>query len=157
MDRLAKHFRLVLLLSALTNVATSETLGTRDTFSAAKLTKQEITQLVPILEQLAYDIPDSWETELRAKRVDLGDSQGLVLQGTSLLCGGTGNCQVFIFRRMNGRWVSLFQRQGPICETFTFGPGTTKGIKNLTVESNQSTDATHRVVYRFDGQFYQNK
>ena len=97
-------------MSALTSFASSQTLGTSDTFTAAKLTKQEITQLIPILEQLAYDIPDSWDTELRAKRIELGNSQGLVLEGTNLLCGGTGNCQIFVFRRVNSRWISLFQR-----------------------------------------------
>lgn len=157
MDRFSKHVRLVFLLSALTGFAGSETLGTSDTFAAARLTKQEVTQLIPILEQQAYDIPDSWETELRAKRIELGDSQGLVLQGTNLLCGGTGNCQIFVFRRVNSRWISLFQGQGPICEDFRFGPGTTKGIKNLNVASNESADAAHSVLYRFDGQFYRSK
>lgn len=157
MYRIGKHFRLVLLLSALTSFATSETLGKSDTFAAAKLTKQEISQLIPSLERLAYDTPDSWNTELRAKRIDLGDSQGLVLEGTNLLCGGTGNCQIFIFRRVNSRWISLFQGQGPICEAFTLGPGTTNGIKDLSVVSNQSADAAHTVVYRFDGHVYRGK
>jgi hypothetical protein len=87
----------------LTSSATAKTLGTADTFAAAKLTQKEVSQLIPALEQLAYDIPDSWSTELRAKRIDLGGSPGLVLEGTNLLCGGTGNCQIFVFRRVNGR------------------------------------------------------
>jgi hypothetical protein len=157
MRRILKHFQLVFLLSALTSFATSETLGTSDTFAAAKLTKQEINQIIPVLEQLAYDIPESWNAELRAKRIDLGDSQGLVLEGTNLLCGGTGNCQIFVFRRVNNRWISLFQGEGPICEAFTFGPRNTNGIKDLSVTSNQSAGAAHRVTYRFDGQFYRSK
>ena len=56
----------------LTSFATAKTLGTADTFAAAKLMQKEVSQLIPALEQLAYDIPDSWNTELRAKRIDLG-------------------------------------------------------------------------------------
>ena len=84
-----------------------------------------------MLEKLAYDIPALWNTELRAKRVDLGSSPGLVPEGTDLLCGGTGNCQIFVFRRVNNRWISLFKGQARICEAFTIRPGTTNGIKNL--------------------------
>ena len=84
------QLRVLCLVSALTSVSSSKTLGTADTFAAAKLTKKEVTQLVPVLEQLAYDIPDSWKTELRARRIDLGNTEGLVFEGTNLLCGGTG-------------------------------------------------------------------
>jgi hypothetical protein len=157
MRRMNKNFLLLFLLSMLTSFATAKTLGTADTFAAAKLMQKEVSQLIPALEQLAYDIPDSWNTELRAKRIDLGSSPGLVLEGTNLLCGGTGNCQIFVFRRVNDRWISLFQGQAPICETFTFGPGTTNGIKNLTVVANQSAETAQRVTYQFDGQFYRSK
>jgi len=157
MRHMNKDFFILLLLSFLASFATAKTLGTADTFAAAKLTQEEVSQLIPALEQLAYDTPDSWNTELRAKRIDLGSSPGLVLEGTNLLCGGTGNCQIFVFRRVNDRWISLFQGQAPICEAFTFGPGTSHGIKNLTVAANQSAETTHRVAYQFDGQFYWTK
>jgi len=116
MRHMNKDFFILLLLSFLASFATAKTLGTADTFAAAKLTQEEVSQLIPALEQLAYDTPDSWNTELRAKRIDLGSSPGLVLEGTNLLCGGTGNCQIFVFRRVNDRWISLFQGQAPICE-----------------------------------------
>ena len=151
------NFLLLFLLSMLTSFATAKTLGTADTFAAAKLTQKDDSQLIPALEQLAYDTPDSWKTELRAKRIDLGSSPGLVLEGSDLLCGGTGNCQIFVFRRVNDRWISLFQGQAPICEAFTFGPGTTNGIKNLTVVANQSAETAQQVTYQFDGQFYRTK
>lgn len=157
MGRIVKQFRVLCLVSALTTFANSKTLGAADTFAAAKLTKKEISQLIPVLEQLAYDIPDSWNTELRARRVDLGNSEGLVFEGTNLLCGGTGNCQIFVFRKVNDQWVSLFQGEAPIGDAFTFGPDTTKDIKDLSVASNQSAEAVHHVRYRFDGQFYRSK
>jgi hypothetical protein len=157
MRRMYRDFLLLFLLSMSTSFATAKTLGTADTFAAAKLMQQEVSQLIPALEQLAYDVPDSWNTELRAKRIDLGNSAGLVLEGTNLLCGGTGNCQIFVFRKVNDRWISLFQGQAPICEAFTFGPGTRNGVKNLTVTDNQSAETTHQVTYQFDGQFYRSK
>ena len=104
-------------------LCTAKTLWTAGPFVAANLTKADMSQLVPELEQLAYDIPDSWSTELRAMRVDLGVNPGLLLQGTNLLCGGTGNCQIFVFRRVHGKWMSLFEDQAPICERVTFGAG----------------------------------
>jgi hypothetical protein len=157
MGSIVKQFRVLCLVSALTTFANTKTLGAADTFAAAKLTKKEITQLIPVLQQLAYDIPDSWNTELRAWRVDLGNRPGLVLEGTNLLCGGTGNCQIFVFRNVNEQWVSLFQAEAPIGDTFTFGPDTTNGIKDLNVASNQSAQTEHRARYRFDGQFYRSK
>jgi hypothetical protein len=42
-----------------------------------------------------------------------------------------------------------------IGEPFTFGPGITDGIKNLTVAANQSTETAQRLTYQFDDQFYQ--
>jgi hypothetical protein len=154
---MVRQFRLLFLVSALTSFGNAKTIGAAETLDAAKLTRKEIIQLIPVLEQQAYDIPDSWNTELRARRVDLGSSSGLVLEGTNLLCGATGNCQIFIFRRVNGQWVSLFKGEAPIGDAFTFGPDTTNGIKDLSVASNQSAEATHRVRYRFDGQFYGTK
>ena len=82
----------------------AQSLGPKDTFAAARLSATEVRQIIAGVEQLAYDTPDSWSEELRAKRVNLGSSPGLVLQGTKLLCGGTGNCQVFVFRNANNRW-----------------------------------------------------
>ena len=117
----------------------------------------EIRQLVAGLEPLAYDEPDSWSKELRVKRIDLAGGPGLVLQGKKLLCGGTGNCQLFVFRQVNGKWISLFDKQAPIGEAFEVGPGCTNGIKDFSVIANSSAEAEHRVTYKFDGKFYRSK
>jgi len=152
-----KNLLILFLFSMLASFATAQTLGTADTLAATKLMQREVSQLISAVEQLAYDTPDSWSTELRAKRIDLGSSPGLVLEGTNLLCGGTGNCQIFVFRRVNDRWISLFQGRAPICETFTFGPGTTNGIKNLTVAANQGAETAQWLTYQLDGHFYRSK
>lgn len=157
MSRMIEQFRVLCLVLALTTFAMSKTLGTAETFTAAKLTKKEIARIIPVLEQLAYDTPDSWNTELGARRVDLGNSEGFVLEGTNLLCGGSGNCQIFVFRKVHDQWVSLFQVEAPIEDAFTFGPGMTNGTKDLNVAYHESAEAVHRVRYRFDGQFYRKK
>jgi hypothetical protein len=81
-----------------------------------------------------------------------------VLQGTNLLCGGTGNCQLFVFRKANDKWVSLFGGdQAPLAESFQLGPTVTRGIKDLTVVTNTSAVTSQRVNYKFDGKIYQPK
>jgi hypothetical protein len=132
-----------------------QSLDAKETFAAARLSSQEAAEVIRAVSNSAFDIPDSWETELRARRVDLGTEPGLVLQGTILLCGGTGNCQIFVLRKVNHRWTSLFgNEQAPIGEGYLFGPKATNGIKDLTVVANDSFDHSSRVKYRFDGVAY---
>jgi hypothetical protein len=58
-------------------------------------------------------------------------------------------------RKTSGRWVSLFgDEQAPMAESFELGPNATHGIKDLTVTTNSSAEAGHRVTYRFDRQIY---
>jgi len=145
----------MLLLLAVPAASQPQSLGERETLAAARLSVQELRRILEVIEESAYDTPDSWTKELRARRVDLGAGPGLVLQGTTLLCGGTGNCQLFIFRKVNDQWVSLFGRdQAPLAESFGFGPGVTHGVKDLTLATNSSAQPTQRVTYKFDGQIY---
>jgi hypothetical protein len=132
-----------------------QSLEAKDTFAAAHLSSQEADEVIHAVSDCAFDIPDSWETELRARRVDLGAAPGLLLQGTNLLCGGTGNCQIFVLRKVNQRWTSLFgNEQAPIAEGYLFGPKMTNGIKDLTIVANDSFNHSSRVKYRFDGVVY---
>jgi hypothetical protein len=136
----------------------AQTPGPKDTFSTARLAASEIREILAGVERSAYDTPESWRTELRVKGVDLGTAEGIVLQGTKLLCGGTGNCQVFVFRRAHGHWVTLFgDEQAPIGESFELGPGSSHGIKDFSVVTNISADASERVTYVFDGRLYRRK
>jgi hypothetical protein len=136
-------------------VSQAQSLPLRNRISGIGLSTEERRQVLRGVERSAFDTPDSWDEELSATRVDLGASPGIVLQGTKLLCGGTGNCQLFVLRKTNGTWVSLFgDDQAPLAESFELGPGVTRGIKDLTVVMNSSADASRRVTYRFDGQVY---
>ncbi|HTM26938.1 MAG TPA: hypothetical protein VL225_17195 [Vicinamibacterales bacterium] len=129
--------------------------GAHDTLQSTGLPAAEIQQIVTAIEPNAFDTPASWTDELRAARVDLGSGPGLILRGSRLLCGGTGNCQVFVLRKVKDRWVSLFgDRQAPIADTIRFGPGATNGIKDLTVTANLSATGSSRVTYTFDGRVY---
>lgn len=138
--------------------APAHSLGPSDTFDTAHLTQDDVRQIIAAIEPSAYDTPDSWTAELRAKRVDLGNGAGLVLQGSTLLCGGTGNCQVFVLQRKKGHWVSLLgNAQAPLAEAFQFGPGISHGMKDFTVIANTSAGLDQRVTYQFDGRRYRPK
>ena len=132
-----------------------QSLTAKDTWAAAKLSAPEIRQITAAVEDSAFDTPDSWQDELRVRRVDLGAAPGLVAQGTKLLCGGTGNCQIFVLQKINGKWVSLFgTEQAPIAEGFQLGPEVTHGIEDLTVIANTSAESSTRATYKFDGKIY---
>ena len=125
-----------------------------ETFQSAKLDTAAIKEISEAIEPTAFDTPDSWESELRVRRVRVGESSGLVLQGTKLLCGATGNCQTWVFRRTDDHWLSLFENQAPIASGFGFDEKTTNGIKRLVVMANSSAADSQYVVYDFDGRLY---
>lgn len=80
------------------------------TFAAARLTPSERKQILEEVERVSFDVPDSWEEDLRVRRVSLGTVEGLVVQGTQRLCRGTGNCETVVLRPTGGTWAALFQR-----------------------------------------------
>jgi hypothetical protein len=139
-----------------TALAQMESLGSKDSLAAANLSAKEIREIIAGVKKSAYDMPESWSTELRLRRVDLGNGPGIVVQGTRLLCGGTGNCQIWVFRKVNDNWLSLFVNgQAILAEDFTFGPAVTHHIKDLTIVTNFNADGSKRVTYKFDGRLYQ--
>jgi hypothetical protein len=131
--------------------------GPQDTFTNAKLSPEEIKEIVAAIELTAYDTPDSWTDELRVKRVELGSLPGLVVRGSKLLCGGTGNCQTWVFGRKNGKWLCLFGDENSIVEGVQLGPEITNGIKDLTVSANSSAEQSTTQSYKFDGTKYRAK
>ena len=130
-------------------------LGPKDTFAAARLSEIDIKQIVAGAEASAYDTPDSWCAELLIRRIDLAGTPGLVVQGSKLLCGATGNCQTWVFRKTGDQWKSLFGGdEAPVVEGFRFGPVSTHRIPDLTVWSNTSAEARQKATYKFDGEQY---
>jgi hypothetical protein len=129
-------------------------LSDHETFLAAKLTEAEQRQIIDQVEKTSFDAPDSWDSELRARRVSLGESEGLLIRGTKLLCGGTGNCETWVFRRSRGDWLNLFDHEAPIVSGFGFEQDAAGGIKNFLVSANNSAAKENRILFKFDGKFY---
>jgi hypothetical protein len=107
-----------------------------ETLRAAKLSSTEIKQICEQVETTSFDVPDSWEKELRGQRVSLGNEDGLVIQGTELLCGGTGNCQTWVLRRSNGKWLAMFKGQAPIASAFGFRRQIQKITSSTTLKAS---------------------
>jgi hypothetical protein len=80
--------------------------------------------------------------------------EGLVVRGTKLLCGATGNCQTWIFRRENDEWNSMFDHDAPVISAFGFTDSTSHGIRNLVTLANDSADIDSYREFAFDGHFY---
>ena len=102
----------------------------------AGLTSAEMRQIKAEAEKTSFDTPDSWEDELRARRVSSGASEMLVVRGTRLLCGGTGNCQVWVFVRL------------------AFEDEANNGVSNLLLVADLGGGKDRYTRYRFDGKFY---
>lgn len=125
-----------------------------ETFQAAKFIAAEKKQIFEQAEQSSFDVPDSWESELRVRRVVLGGNESLVVQGTKLLCGGTGNCQTWIFRKTAGKWVSTFSEEAPIASGFGFTEIISYGLPELVVGGHVNADTSFYALFSFDGSFY---
>jgi hypothetical protein len=129
-------------------------LNDHETFLAAKLTETERKQIIDQVENTSFDAPDSWATELRVRRVSLGESDGLIIRGTRLLCGGAGNCETWVFRCTPGKWLNMFEQEAPIVSGLAFEQEASGGIKNFLVSANSSAAKENRILFKFDGKVY---
>ena len=129
-------------------------LADNETLLAAALSAGEISDIIGQVESTGFDTADDWQRELRARRLRLGDSEGLLVRGTRLLCGGTGNCQTWLFRRGEGKWRSLFADQAPIGASIAFAGVRHQGLPDLVIDAHVSASASHRTNFAFDGRFY---
>jgi hypothetical protein len=125
----------------------------QDTFSRAGLTQADQQQILKQVEITSFDVPSSWIAELRVARISLGASPGLVVRGTQLLCGGTGNCQTWVFRRENSRWLSLFDGQAPVASRAGL-VGMNAGVRDLVTTAHLSAERDQWTQYQFDGHVY---
>jgi hypothetical protein len=134
---------------------TMDHLRPTETVAAAKLTPAEKREVYSQLDATSFDTPDSWDKEALVRRLRLGDSDGLVIQGSKLLCGATGNCATWVFRRAKDGWHNLFSGDAPLASAFGFSDATTNGVPNLVLETHMSADVTRRTVFAFNGGVYQ--
>lgn len=129
-------------------------LRAEETFAASKAGDAEQKQIITDVEKTSFDAPESWNKELVVRRVQLGSADGLIVRGTQLLCGGTGNCQTWVFRHSEGKWLNLFEQEAPVVSSFGFEQETAAGIKNFVVEANNSAGQSKWIEYQFDGEYY---
>jgi hypothetical protein len=126
-----------------------------ETFSVAKLSAAEVQE---ILKQVEADVdyrPKSWQDELSIRHVRLGLVDGLVLQGLHDLCGATGNCTTWVFRRERGHWASLFFDYPPSAQGFGFEQQAKHGIRNLVTTEHDSAFEHVFTVWSFNGKAYE--
>lgn len=128
-------------------------LRSTETLARAGLTSAEQQQILKQLEVTSFDAPDSWPAELRVRRVSLGGVAGLVVRATQLLCGGTGNCQAWVFRREQDGWLNMFEGEAPVVSSVGF-MRQTGVVQDLVVTANLSAEREHWTRYRFDGKVY---
>jgi hypothetical protein len=127
--------------------------GNGDTLAAAGLTGPEERDVLTRLKATSFDVPDSWLAEVRVRRVSLGAKDGLLVRGTDRLCGATGNCQTWIFRRVDGRWFDAFESEAPIVSAVGLAK-TSAPFRDLIVKANRSAEAESWTRFAFDGRYY---
>lgn len=125
-----------------------------ESFQQSELAPIEVNQILHQVKATAFDNPKSWQKELRVRRVSLHSVEGLVVQGSNLLCGATGNCQTWVFRKDRRRWVSLFLGQAPIASGFGFTKLVTNGIPDFLLAAHVSTDEINYASYSYNGRTY---
>ena len=129
-------------------------LSDNETLPAASLSAGEMDEIIAQIEDTSFDAAEDWPAELRGRRLRLGDNDGLLVRGTRLLCGGTGNCQTWLFHRVNGEWRGLFSEQAPIGESIAFAGESHGGLPDVVIDAHISAAASDRTIFAFDGSFY---
>jgi len=125
-----------------------------ETIRAAHLSVAETKEILEQVESTSFDVAESWESELRVRRQQIGGAEGLIIEGTKDLCGATGNCQTWAFRRSAGKWRAMFEKQAPIVSGYAFGNERNHGIETFIGLGNISAEVSSYVVFTFDGDFY---
>jgi hypothetical protein len=113
-----------------------------------------VKQILEQVEQTSFDTPDSWRAELRLRRLPIAGGDGLIVRGTALLCGGTGNCETWLFRRASGAWVKMFDGEAPVVAGLGFGRHVNHEIPDLIATASLSASTSTYLVYVFDGTVY---
>jgi hypothetical protein len=124
------------------------------TFQVAEVPPAQIRQIVAEVEKSSFDHPASWEKELRVEREALGAAEVLIVRGTELLCGGTGNCQTWVFLHRQGRWVNLFPGQAPLASGLGFEQKSSLGIRNAVTVTALDAKKDRYTIWTFNGRAY---
>jgi len=129
-------------------------LNDRETLSVLRLSSAEQKQILNQIEMTSFDTPDAWWQELRVRRISLGTTEAIVVRGTNLLCGATGNCETWVFRRANRQWLNMFIGEAPVVSSIGLVVDQTKGIRNIVLAAHVSASSATWTEYAFGGAFY---
>jgi hypothetical protein len=128
--------------------------GPADTIAKAGLTRAELADILVQVARTSFDKPDNWRTELRIRRILLDGQPILVVRGAKLLCGGTGGCETWLFRRRAGRWIDAIAGDAPVADRIDLAPRLTRGRRDLMAGNGVSASRENYVVYAYDGDRY---
>jgi hypothetical protein len=104
--------------------------------------------------------PAALRKELLARRVDMGEGadHGLVLQGNDRLCGGTGNCATWFFRKEGTDWKLLEPKNyAPQVSEFGFLSLKHNDLNDLVVAYQDSSGTETIELLEFNGSVYESK
>jgi hypothetical protein len=99
--------------------------------------------------------PAALKKELQARHVEMGygADNGLVVNGRSELCGGTGNCATWFFRRSQAKWRLVLDGSWPAA--FAFIPPKHSGLLDLVLVMHLNAGEAPTDVWQFNGIRYQ--
>jgi hypothetical protein len=111
------------------------------------------TVLVGITHGAGWNLrtPSALEKELLARYVDMGEgaANGLDVHGKDILCGASGNCGTWFFRRSRGKWQLVLDGQEPAA--FAFVQPKHDGLLDLVLLVHLSADEAPTDVWQFNG------
>jgi hypothetical protein len=115
---------------------------------AEKAALQTVT--APAIQKCAADANDAADTfqRVRARRADLGNGPGFVLEGTGCLCNA-GNCEFWL---VTADMQILFEGSA---QTYALLDSMTAGHFDLVTAAHVSMTDSTRALYAFDGTKYQ--
>jgi hypothetical protein len=99
--------------------------------------------------------PAALKEQLLARHVDMGEGsdKGLDVHGRGQLCGASGNCATWFFRRSDSKWLLVLG--GPWPGAFAFIPPKHNGLFDLVLLNHLSADEAPTDVWQFNGTKFQ--
>jgi hypothetical protein len=114
-----------------------------NTFSKAGLSPHDRATIITTVKQRAFDTPPDWSSELVVRWTRVGTKKLLIIRGSDLLCGGTGNCQTWVLQRTNGKWLNRIPGDPPIIASLSLRTDGAQsdlvGCRNQSVASSKCT------------------
>ena len=147
---------LALSLNDSASAQQKQSLGAQNTWAAAHISQQDQRQIIDALQASAFDEPSSWLTEFRLRQIDQNRQRILIVSAAHDLCGATGNCQLWVFRRSAGHWSSLLP-EPCMAEWFRILPTSNRGMPDLLIATHLGDGPPNLNHFRFDGRSYKRR